>query len=412
MKDSTAQTAAVVTVGSELTDGLGLDTNSAEIARALSAAGSHVTELVSVPDDRPLLARTLARLTGAHNLVIVTGGLGPTHDDITREAASEALGKPLANDPDLLGMLESIANRHKDPEAAGQVLRQAAVLQGARVLPPTNGTAPGQVVPTPLGRLILLPGPPHEMRPMLEIALAESLARVTSRTLSCVGISESDAQVIAQRVLGVQDGLDLTVLATPGSVRVVLVDRGAGGGALDLAAERVAHALGDVCYSTAGASLAAAVLDLAAGRGLTIACAESCTGGLVSSALTEVPGASRVFAGSVIAYSNEIKQRLLGVSARDLDMFGAVSPQVASAMAEGARERLGSDVAVSITGIAGPDGGTEDKPVGLVWFGISDSHGTRACQRSLFGDRSGIRERATVTALDLLRRSISGLEVR
>ncbi len=407
--ESTALTAAIVTVGSELTDGLGLDTNSQEIARALSGNGYRVVEMVSVADDHATLTAALRRLTSAHTLVIVTGGLGPTHDDITREAASEALGVPLQVDVGLMKELATVSQRHVDATAAEQVFEQARVLEGATVLDTHSGTAPGQVAATPAGRLVLLPGPPREMREMLERVLPES-ADIT-RVLGCVGISESDAQLTAQRVLGDIPDIRLTVLATPGSVRVVLVSEGVDAGRLDEVSSAVEKVLGDHCYATDGSSLAETVLAQARRRGRTLATAESCTGGLVGAALTTIPGSSHAYLGGVVAYANEVKRDVLRVAPELLASHGAVSGKVAMAMANGVRECLSADVAVSVTGVAGPDGGTPERPVGLVWFAISDATGSIAVRRNLFGDRDGVRERATVTALDLLRRRLTGLEV-
>jgi len=403
-------TAAIVTVGSELLDGIGLDTNTREIAEELTRSGYRVMEASSVPDDPALLASALRRLTGAYSLVVCTGGLGPTHDDVTREAASAALGLPLSEDPALRALLEPVAARHARAEAHGQVFSQALVLEGAQVISATSGTAPGQIVPTRGGTLALLPGPPHEMRPMLD-AVLDCERRSPVRILGCVGISESDAQVAAQRVLAGSRDIDLTVLATPGHVRVVLVSRGAEEAHLEDMAHRIANAIGDRCYTVDGEDLAAAVLSLALRRGVQLALAESCTGGLVASRITEVPGSSAAFAGAVVAYSNRAKADLLEVAEDTLSAHGAVSAEVAEQMARGACARFGADLAVSVTGVAGPDGGSADKPVGLVWFGIAGLGQTVSVRRNLYGDRHGIRERASVTALDLLRRRLAGLEV-
>lgn len=405
-----AQTAAIITVGSELTDGLGLDTNSREIAATLSANEYAVIEMATMPDDRELLAESIRRLTSTYALVVVTGGLGPTHDDITREAASDALETPLIQDVHLTEQLKAISVRHSDPEAARQVFSQAFVLEGAEVLAASSGTAPGQIATTAAGRLVLLPGPPHEMREML--ARVAPPAPDTTRILSCTGLSESDAQLIAQRELTGIRGIRLTVLATPGSVRVVLVGEGSTPETLAQASVVVKAALGDYCYATDGSSLAETVLKAARVRGLSLATAESCTGGLVSAALTSISGSSAVFAGGAVAYANSAKTDLLGVPKELLDRHGAVSGPVAEAMARGVRERLSADLAVSVTGIAGPDGGTPEKPIGLVWFAISGATGTQSVTRNLFGDRDGVRERATVTALDLIRRHLVGLEVK
>ncbi len=403
-------TAAVVTVGTELTEGLRLDTNSREIAAALSERGYEVSEIVSVGDDVDTLAENLARLTSRASLVVVTGGLGPTHDDITREAASAALGIELRRDEGIRAKLEAVVRRHRVGEAREQVFKQADVLEGAEVLPATTGTAPGQIVATPAGLLALLPGPPREMRGMLAHVLDRGEgSRPAVRELGVVGLPESDAQVVAQRVIGDEPGIRLTVLAKLGDVRVLLLDRGAGEAALDAALEAVCHDLGDACYTTEGRTLAEVVVHAASARKLTLATAESCTGGMVAAALTDVPGASDVFLGGVVSYSNEAKESLLGVPPEVLERHGAVSREAVTLMGIGAQERFGADVSVATSGIAGPAGGSAEKPVGTVWFDAHGPYGAWDVVRHYPGDREAVRVRSTVFALDLLRRQILGL---
>lgn len=403
--------AAIVTVGSELVEGLRVDTNTAEIAREVAQRGFTVREAVSVGDETLGLAAILQRLASTHDLVVVTGGLGPTHDDITRDAAAAALGITMHEDPALLGFLMPFLDRHADPRSREQVLSQALVLNGAEVLSPTTGTAAGQVIPTPSGSLLLLPGPPHEMRPMLGAALERfPRVRAVPRELGVTGMPESDVQHAAQEALALHPGIALTVLAKPGDVRVILLDDGAGEGGLAGACEAVADSIGDACYSRDGASLAEVLMREATARGVTIAFAESCTGGMAASALTEVPGASEVFLGGVVAYSNESKTALLGVDPAALAQHGAVSRRVAELMATGGSERFGADLCVSVTGIAGPAGGSADKPVGTVWFGVySRLDGIPAAQISVDwrgASRAAIRARATARALDLARRHV------
>ncbi|MBU4557449.1 MAG: nicotinamide-nucleotide amidohydrolase family protein [Actinobacteria bacterium] len=407
-----AASAAIVTVGTEITTGLRLDTNTREIAAALMGAGYDTRETVSLPDDPDLVATCLRRLVAAYDLVVVTGGLGPTHDDITREAASEALGLPMSADPGIAHGLARWVHRHTEQRAREQVLRQALVLQGAEVLAATVGTAPGQVVQTPLGgRLVLLPGPPNEMRPMLQELFAHKVqGSSTVVEIACTGISESDAQVATQAALAEHPGVRLTILASPADVHVVLFDDGAGNEGILRAAESVRDALVPYWYSDDGASLASVVTRLAQALGMTLAVAESCTGGLVAASLTSVPGASSVFRGGVVAYSNEVKTSQLDVPEALIAKHGAVSGQVASAMARGVLRRLGTDVSVAITGIAGPDGGSADKPVGTVWFSVADASGEIPVMRQMIGDRDGIRTRATMFALNLLRLKIAGHE--
>jgi nicotinamide-nucleotide amidase len=301
--------------------------------------------------------------------------------------------------------LATIASRHGEPAAAAQIYRQAALLQGAEIIRPTSGTAPGQIVPTPAGRLVLLPGPPHEMMPMLREALVEHDTPV-SIGIRCAGITESDAQVRAERIIHDLPGISLTVLASPSLVDVILVDVGAGEAVLETAAASIEAALGEHVYGREDTTLAEAVLDRARLAGTTIGVAESCTGGMLAAALTDVPGASDAFCGGLVAYSNRVKTALLGVSRDTLGRHGAVSAEVAQEMALGAADALGTDITLSVTGIAGPAGGSDDKPVGLVWFGMARGGTTTAFDHRFPGDRSRIRTRAVVAALNALRHTI------
>jgi nicotinamide-nucleotide amidase len=403
--------AAIVTVGSELVEGLRIDTNTAEVAREIVQYGFVVEEAVSVADSAEKLSATLARLTTAYSLVVVTGGLGPTHDDITREAAAAALGLAMRDDPVLLEFLEPFLGRHADPRSRQQVLTQALVLDGAEVLAPATGTAAGQVIPTRTGNLVLLPGPPSEMRPMLASALSRfTRVRAVPRELGVTGMPESDIQHAAQEALADFADVGLTVLAKPGDVRVILFDEGAAEPKLAEAAACVATAIGDACYSTDGASLAQVVVREAAVRGVTLALAESCTGGMIAAELTNIPGASEVFLGGGVVYSNASKTALLGVDPAELALHGAVSRRTAELMATGARQRFGADICVSVTGVAGPDGGSAEKPVGTVWFGVdSKFEAGSTVQHSVDwrgASRSAIRARATARALDILRREV------
>lgn len=399
--------AAIVTVGSELVTGERLDTNTRDIALALRGVGYRVRITLSLPDDVDLLAAELARLTTTYPLVVVTGGLGPTHDDVTREAASHALGLPLERDAALEASLRLVASRHAHPDAAARIAVQADVLRGATVLPAVLGTAPGQIAPTPAGRIVLLPGPPRELAPLLQRFLADEPGGAPPVRLRLTGITESDAQIRVTSALGDPQGIDFTVLAAPGDVEVLLFDAGAGHEALVTAGVLARMALADVCYSTDGSSLAEVVVRAALDRGVRLATAESCTGGMVAAALTSVPGASAVVAGGIVAYANDVKATALGVPVATLEASGAVSADTAAAMAAGAATRLSATHAVSITGIAGPEGGTPDKPVGLVWFALWCNGVLTTEERRFSGDRFAVRARATAQALDLLRRALT-----
>jgi len=409
----TSPTAAIITIGSELTQGLRIDTNTSEIARALTPRGFVVAETVSVGDDPALLADQITRLARTHAMVITTGGLGPTHDDVTREAASKALGVPLHVDERLVAWLQPAMARHTDPDAAAGVLVQAEVLDGAEVIDAITGTAPGLVVSTAGGVLALLPGPPSEMRPMLAALVSRyPFVYAPPQELGVVGLTESDAQVAVTRALAGREGIGFTILARPGDVRVLLTDNGAGNADLDEAASAAARSLGERCYSRRGRSLAGEIVQEATARGLTIGLAESCTGGMVAAALTDVPGASAVMLGSVVSYSNDSKVEALRVPAGLLAQFGAVSEECVAAMAEGAQQVFSSDIAVSVSGIAGPGGGTPEKPVGTVWFAVRGPRGHHTLLRTFPGtSREAIRARATSVALDLIRRQVFELSV-
>lgn len=400
--------AAVVTVGSELTAGVRVDTNTAEIARELRGRGMRVREAVSVGDDAADLSTTLRRLLQAQDVVVVTGGLGPTHDDMTRAAAASALGLTLQRDQRLERLLEPISRRHESQEAVQRTFLQADVIPGARIIDPVTGTAPGQVITRGEATLILLPGPPSEMIPMLPAALTGfPPLHVATAELGVVGLTESDAQVAVSRELeAFGSDFEFTVLARPGDVRILLSGAEETVSRLDDAVGCIVRALGSHCYSTTGESLAEAVVRAAKASGVTLATAESCTGGLVASAVTGVPGASAVFAGGVVTYSNESKTEFVGVDPSTLSRHGAVSTETAAEMARGVRARTGADIAVAVTGVAGPDGGTADKPVGTVCFSLVGPAGCEAHTRLFpLGGRDAIRERATAFALDLLRRS-------
>ena len=399
-------TAAVVTVGTELTTGLRQDTNSTEVTRSLTEAGFRVLETRSVPDDLPQVESALRALASSCDLIVVTGGLGPTHDDITREAASQALGRPLVRDEYVAEALRDLAVRHEHAGARTDMFRQADVLEGADVLAAVTGSAPGQSITVGSTRVVLLPGPPGEMRPLLARVLADYDPAIPPARLRCTGITESDAQQVVQAAIAGFD-VDLTLLAAPGDVEVVLFPREDAPADLEPATTAALAALGHFCYSTDGSSLAEVVIQRAIAAGEGIATAESCTGGMIAAALTDVPGASATYVGGVVAYANEVKMAALDVPPGLLAQFGAVSEETARAMVEGALALPGATLAVATTGIAGPDGGSTGKPVGLVWIALGVQGGpVVASAHKLRGDRAAVRHRAMLIALDLLRREL------
>lgn len=414
-------TARIVAIGSELLTLGRADTNSPYIAAQLHDIGLAVTATSVVGDEVAALADVLRHAVSRADLVVCTGGLGPTADDRTRDVAAEVLGLPLDEDAAIVAAIRARFDRRglAMPEINR---RQAQVLRGATVLANVKGTAPGQWVPSASGALLLLPGPPREMYPMLAHALDTHVvprwggARARRRTIVIAGRSESwvDEQVapIYEPWADTAPAIATTILASLGTIELHLSARGADATAidrrLDAALDALTARLGADVVSRDGASLEQVVGRSLVARGWRVAVAESCTGGQVTTRLTDVPGSSAYVDRAVVAYSNEAKTQALGVPAALIAEHGAVSDAVAAAMAVGVRERSGVEIGAAVTGVAGPDGGTEAKPVGLVWFAVSGPFGT-VTRRALFpGDRTAVRTFASTMALDVLRRYLAG----
>jgi nicotinamide-nucleotide amidase len=412
------ETAEIIAVGSELLTPHRIDTNSLFLTARLNALGITVRAKAVVGDDRRNLAGWLRDAVGRVDVVVMTGGLGPTADDVTREVAAEVLGRELEEDEAILeGIRARFARRGAQMPEINR--RQAMVPRGALVLPNGNGTAPGLLVETDAAVVVLLPGPPREMKPMFDAHVAPRLAprtggrRLRTRVIKTTGRSESQIEESAFPVysrLGNADvAVETTILASPGQIELhlaatgtneALVDR-----ALDEGVEALVRALGPVVFSRDGRSLEEIVGAALHARGLRVATAESCTGGLLAGRLTDVSGSSAWVLGGVIAYDNAVKVEQLGVPPALLEQHGAVSEPVAEAMAAGVRLRLAADVGVAITGIAGPLGGSAEKPVGTVVIAVSAAR--PSVRRFLFpGDREAIRRHATSAALDMVRRAI------
>jgi len=409
----------VVTIGTELLLGQTVDTNAAELGRALSAAGVEVVRHVSVPDRPEMIRAAVAEALERTGFVITTGGLGPTRDDMTKREVSTVFGKALILDDAVLRSLEERFRRLGRPMPAVN-RTQAEVPEGATVLPNPRGTAPGLWVEDPGGGkvVIMLPGVPSEMRGLLaEEVLPRLAARnpgvvVRSRTVRTTGVAES---ALAERVGSIEDDiapLTLAYLPSPDGVDLRVTAWGLRENdaerLLAAAAEQLRHRAGEHVYGADGTDLAAVVLDQLRGRSARLVVAESCTGGLLSGRITAVPGASTVFIGGIVAYDNVVKSGTLDVPPELLERHGAVSEQVVRAMAEGVQRQFAVEAALAITGIAGPTGGTADKPVGTVWLAARLGTESRALKRIFPGDRGEIRARAAQAALDLLRRLIAG----
>ncbi|HJR17376.1 MAG TPA: competence/damage-inducible protein A [Gemmatimonadales bacterium] len=406
----------LVTIGTELLLGMTVDTNGAEIARELAAYGIRVTRRTSVVDRgdeiRDAVGEALRR-TGA---VLTTGGLGPTRDDITKKVVADLFGAPLEFDETVwASLIARFAALERKPVESNR--SQAEVPRGATVLPNRWGTAPGLWLEGESGLVIMLPGVPHEMRRLLEQEVLPRFAQrgtpsvIRSILVRTTGVPES---TLAERIGDIEDEIAPITLAYLPGVDGVDLRLSAWGLTVEDADRRLSDAAGLVrerggkhVYGEGDCNLAALVLDEARVRGWRVAVAESCTGGLVGARLTDVPGSSDVFVGGVIAYDNAIKTELLGVPETLLAQHGAVSEPVARAMAEGALRRFGVNAAISVTGVAGPGGGSLEKPVGTVWLAYA-MEGAVEARRSIFaGTRQEIRARAAQAALFFLYRRLA-----
>jgi nicotinamide-nucleotide amidase len=410
--------AEILAVGSELMDPLRVETNALHITGRLFEAGIEVGVRCVVADDAGLLESALRSALARAEVVVATGGLGPTEDDLTREAAAAALGRALRRDEAIIEQLRARFARF------GRVMapvneKQADVIEGATVLPNRRGTAPGQKVEAGGRLLYLLPGPPSEMQPMLEEhVLPDVRARaggavLVRRVLKIASMSESDVEQAVAPVYTRYTNPRTTILGGPGQVELHLTGEGRDAAEAETRVEALAagirQALPGRVYSEDGRELHQVVAALLRERALTLALAESCTGGLVAERLTRVPGSSAFLDRALVTYSNRSKVELLGVDPAVIEAHGAVSPEAAQAMAAGARQRSNTDVAVAVTGIAGPDGGTPDKPVGLVFVALDGAAGTRVRRLHFPGERDRVRYQASQAALEMLRRGLLGL---
>jgi nicotinamide-nucleotide amidase len=413
--------AVVIAVGSELLTPFRSDTNSLFITSKLNDLGVEVVAKLIVGDRRDELAAAIGESLRRSDLVLLTGGLGPTDDDVTRLAVSDALGLPLGEHPEIVERIrQRFARRGMEMPAVNRV--QAQVLRGASVLPNPNGTAPGQWIEHGRQFVALLPGPPREMRPMLEAVLAERLeplargARLHRRVIRIAGRTESDVEQVAQpvysRFAGWRPPVATSILAAPGQIELHFSVRAEAAEEADAilsrATREISAVIGDDVFSTDGRMLEQVVGDLLRRRSWRIATAESCTGGLVSSRLTDVAGSSDYVESGVVAYSNRAKTELLGVPEEAIRAHGAVSEPVGEAMAAGMRERARVEVAVGITGIAGPGGGSAEKPVGTVVVAVASPMGMRVGRFMFPGGREQVKFQASQAALNMVRRVLEG----
>lgn len=411
--------AEIIAVGSELLTPFRQDTNSLYLTEKLNDLGVEVAYKTIVGDDQKAILRVAATALSRADILLFSGGLGPTEDDLTREAVAQALSLQLRRDPTILEAIERRFAEHGWKMSPNNV-KQADVIAGATVLHNANGTAPGQWIS---GRsdgkekiIVLLPGPPHELKALFENAVLERLRSkvpkeiVGSRVLKITGIGESACDARVAPIYKKFADIDTTILAAPGEIQLHLRTHAASNEVanahLDELVSQLEAELGDHVYSDNGDSLEQIVSYFLQMRNATLSVAESCTGGLLAERLTSISGSSRYFIGGAIVYSNELKVKLADVPQDLLDVYGAVSGPVAKALAEGIRKRCGTTLGLGITGVAGPTGGTAEKPVGLVFHALASENGTEVIKKNFPGDRTRIRWFASQQALDMVRRKL------
>ncbi|OPX22074.1 MAG: competence/damage-inducible protein A [Planctomycetales bacterium 4484_123] len=401
--------AVIIAVGDELTSGAVVDTNSAYLAARLGELGIETVRHETVGDDVPALIEAISRAAAQAELVIITGGLGPTPDDLTRQALASALGTKLVEDPRQARRIEEFFSR-RGRQMKPSNRAQALVPRGAEAIDNDCGTAPGLTATVGKARLFVLPGPPHEMRQMFTLRVLPELSAETAlatRLVHTFGAGESDVAEAIADLMDRRANPRLGTTAQAGVVTVRITARGPDAQAAERLAEKTAELvrarLGELAFGADGETLPAVVGSLLRSAGQTLAVAESCTGGLLGALLTETPGASEYFLGGVVAYANEAKACLLDVPQEMLLAHGAVSEPVAEHMAAGARRCFGAEWGIGLTGIAGPTGGSKEKPLGLVYIAVAGPR-AGAVHRHVFpGTREVVRRRAALAALNHLR---------
>ena len=405
--------AEIIAVGSELLTPDRVDTNSLFLTAHLNRLGIEVTRKTIVGDDLASLRNAFEDAAKRVELIIASGGLGPTEDDRTRDAVADLLGRKLARDPAVMGMIEARFRKIGRPMSTVNA-RQAMVPEGAIVLENDRGTAPGLWLEASGRIIILLPGPPHELKAMFSAQVEPRLARLSTgvrlvaRELRVAGMGESDVDQRIAPIYTRHEDVQTTILAAPGEIQIHLrtwtKDAQAAERQLQGIQESIVLALGEAVFTTAGKSMEEVVAQELTMHQATIATAESCTGGLLAERLTRVAGSSAYFLGGVVSYSNTLKSAWVDVPAEIIEARGAVSSEVAVALADGIRRRTGATLGVGITGVAGPTGGTPEKPVGTVHVAIADASGSKERGVHYPGERDRIRWQASQTALDLVRR--------
>ncbi len=409
--------AEIIAVGSELLTPHRLDTNSLYVTEKLNALGIEVRFKTVVGDDPERLAAVFRAALKRSPLIILTGGLGPTEDDINRSVVAEVLGRPLREMPGIRQRIQERFARLGRPMPENNA-RQALVPEGAEWLKNELGTAPGIWLERKGVTIVLLPGPPGELKAMFDAECKPRLERLASgeriqtRVYKVVGLPESEVDERIAPIYKPYKNPVTTILATPGAIEVHLRARAASEAKADSLlgelGDKIEFALGNNVFSTRGESLEEVVGMYLALNQKTVAVAESCTGGLLSERLTRNPGSSNYFLGGAVCYSDELKTKLAGVPRSLIEANGAVSKPVAQALAEGIRNRTGASIGVGITGIAGPGGGSPEKPVGHVYIGLADERGTQVREFRFPGARERVRHWATQAALEMIRRRVCG----
>ena len=405
----------VINTGTEILLGDVLNTHLAFIAREIFQFGLRINEQRTIPDGDTIQS-ALADVSLRAEIVFMTGGLGPTSDDITREIVAGYLQLPLVEDAIVREGIRSRLAARRIPTTK-RIWRQALVPAGADVLPNENGTAPGLYLPAninpgvPLPHLFLLPGPPRELQPMFRNFVAPVLRRITAeskkdamRTFRVANMGESIIEKKIDDLVLAVPGIELGYCARPGEVEVRVIGSAA---AVAQAEKIIREKLGNAIFSASDETLAAVLVRLLSEREQTLALAESCTGGFLADQITNVPGASKVFVAGYVTYSNEEKIRTLGVSRESIEKFGAVSEQIATEMAEGLRRRTGTTHGIATTGVAGPTGGSEEKPVGTVFVALSSGNQPTRWEKFFFpSDRETFKQLVALRAFDLLRQRL------
>jgi nicotinamide-nucleotide amidase len=405
--------AEIISVGTELLLGQIVDTNAPYLSRALSSLGIDVYYRSTVGDNHARLAEAIRTALSRSDIVLTIGGLGPTQDDLTKETISDVLGERMIMHPESEKAIRAFFERRGSPIAESN-LKQALQPESGIALPNPMGTAPGTLVEKNGKIVAAFPGPPSEFVPMIDNALIPYLAKKTagktavivSKTLRVVGIGESSAEEVIRELLS---GSNPTIApyAKTGEVHFRITakspDEETAFGLIADMEKKARALLGEYIYGVDDETLESVVVNLLVRKNLRLALAESCTGGAIANRITNVPGSSKAFLAGVVSYSNESKTEILGVPAEMIHKHGAVSPEVAEAMARGAAERTGAEIAVSVTGIAGPDGGSAEKPVGLVYIGLRTPDGVSSTRNFYVGGRQGVKDRSVQTALDTIR---------